>query len=75
MLDAVGGCYESAKTAEESSEDGVNSPEQIVVLDVGPDGEDDGGGVLEGGKCSWAGDDGRTVVCSGGGTRNSESGV
>jgi hypothetical protein len=37
MLDAVGGCYESAKTAEESSEDGVNSPEQIVVLGVGPD--------------------------------------
>jgi hypothetical protein len=35
MLDAVGGCYESAKTA--SSEDGVNSPEQVVVLGVGSD--------------------------------------
>jgi hypothetical protein len=37
MLDAVGGCYESAKTAEGSSENGVNSPEQVVVLGVGPD--------------------------------------
>jgi hypothetical protein len=37
MLDAVGGCYELAKTSEGSSDDGVNSPEQVVVLGVVPD--------------------------------------
>jgi hypothetical protein len=37
MLDVVGGRYELAKTSEGSSEDNVNSPEQVVVLGVGPD--------------------------------------
>jgi hypothetical protein len=32
----VGGYYKSAKMAEGSSEDGVNSPEQVVVLGVEP---------------------------------------